>query len=428
MRLRLPIIFSLIGVSSASTFAQTWNLLPTTNDPTPRRNASAVYDPMANQMVVFGGVDSTGNKNDLWALNLSTMSWQMIAPSTSTIPQSRFSHNAMMDSALNRMLVWSGQGSGLYNDVWAFNFSDSTWIQLWANGNVSGAPLTRYGTAAILDHSKRRLVNFAGFTSDSGRYKDTWYFHVDSSKWSNQTYATNPGLRCLHSATFAPENRKMIIYGGQRSGPLDDIWSLDLDAFQWTDLTPTTKPSGRYFASIVYAGNGQVIMYGGQTAAGTSEELWQFSLSDNSWFPLFQGSLKPSARQGHTAIYVPSTNKMIIFGGTSGNLLNDAWELSLSTTGLMRETGIPADFSLEQNFPNPFNPVTRIQYRLPQSGITTLKVFDILGKEVASLVQQEQERGLHEMVFDAAFLPSGIYLYRLTQGYFIASKRMALVK
>ncbi len=426
VKVSLLVILNIIFFAGGA-FAQSWKQLSTTNNPSARRNASAVYDPFQHRMIVFGGVDATGNKNDIWSLSLSTLAWSLLTPSTGNLPDARFSHNAMIDTGFNRMLIWSGQGSGLYNDVWAFNFLDSAWIQLWANGNVSGAPLTRYGTGAIYDVSKNRLVNYAGFTS-SGRFQDTWYFETDSIVWREQTKSITPGLRCLHSVCFAPELRKMVMYGGQRSGPLDDIWALDVDSFDWTDLTPTTKPDARYFSSVVYAGNGKVFMFGGQTASGPSGELWQFSLSDNSWTQISQGSVKPTPRQGHAAIYVPSSNKMVIFSGTDGSLFNDSWEFSLSTTSFREFRNQPIRFSLDQNFPNPFNPTTRIGYNLSEPGLVSLKVFDLLGREVASLLNTVQNIGHYETVFNAALLPAGVYLYRLQQGNFVETRRMILVK
>ncbi|MBI3005499.1 MAG: T9SS type A sorting domain-containing protein [Ignavibacteriales bacterium] len=426
LRVKLLVIFSLFCFVG-STFAQSWTLLPTTNNPSPRRNASAVHDPSQNRMIVFGGVDATGNKNDVWSLNLSTLAWTTITPSTGNVPAPRFSHNAMIDSSSNRMLIWSGQGSALYNDVWSFNFADSSWIELWANGNISGAPLTRYGTGAIYDAARSRLVNYAGFTS-SGRFQDTWYFETDSIVWREQTKTLSPGLRCLHSVCFAPDLRKMIMYGGQRSGPLDDIWALDVDSFEWSDLAPASKPSARYFASVIYSGNGNVIMFGGQTAIGPSGELWLFSLTNNMWQPLNGGTTKPSPRQGHTSVHVPSTNRMIVFGGTDGNLFNETWEFNAATATVEENGGFPFDFFLEQNFPNPFNPSTRIRYNLPNTAFTSLRVFDILGREVAVLVNHEQARGIQDIIFDAASLPVGVYFYKLRQGLYVETKKMLFMK
>jgi len=88
---------------------------------------------------------------------------------------------------------------------------------------------------------------------------------------------------------------------------------------------------------------------------------------------------------------------------------------------------IPTIFSLCQNYPNPFNPATTIQFALPKSGWATLKVFDILGKEVAILVSEELGAGYYSVRWQAS-VPSGIYFYRLQAGEFVETKRMVLLK
>jgi len=86
------------------------------------------------------------------------------------------------------------------------------------------------------------------------------------------------------------------------------------------------------------------------------------------------------------------------------------------------------EFSLSQNYPNPFNPSTVISYRLPVIGFVTLKVYDILGREVATLVNEEKPAGEYEVEFDGSNLPSGVYLYRLTAGEFRDTKKLLLLK
>ncbi|NWG27279.1 MAG: T9SS type A sorting domain-containing protein [Ignavibacteriaceae bacterium] len=88
----------------------------------------------------------------------------------------------------------------------------------------------------------------------------------------------------------------------------------------------------------------------------------------------------------------------------------------------------PKEFKLEQNFPNPFNPTTTIQYQLPQEAKVTLKVYDILGSEVATLVNEEQETGYKEVQFNGSNIASGMYVYRLTAGEYVSVKKMVLVK
>ena len=86
------------------------------------------------------------------------------------------------------------------------------------------------------------------------------------------------------------------------------------------------------------------------------------------------------------------------------------------------------DFSLEQNYPNPFNPSTSIQYRVSSISNVLLKVYDVLGNEVATLVNEEKPAGSYEVKFDASGLSSGIYFYKLQAGNFIESKKMLLLK
>jgi len=100
---------------------------------------------------------------------------------------------------------------------------------------------------------------------------------------------------------------------------------------------------------------------------------------------------------------------------------------------------LPIKFSLAQNYPNPFNPTTKIKYSIPSTGTSSLstsggmklvqlKVYDILGNEVATLVNEEKPAGEYEVEFNASKLPSGIYFYRLKAGNFIQTKKMILIK
>ncbi len=89
---------------------------------------------------------------------------------------------------------------------------------------------------------------------------------------------------------------------------------------------------------------------------------------------------------------------------------------------------IPTKYELAQNFPNPFNPSTKINFAIPKQGMVTLKVFDILGREVAVLVNDVKQPGYYSLDFDASHLASGVYFYKLTSGTFNEVKRMVLVK
>ncbi|MDP2209478.1 MAG: T9SS type A sorting domain-containing protein [Bacteroidota bacterium] len=91
-------------------------------------------------------------------------------------------------------------------------------------------------------------------------------------------------------------------------------------------------------------------------------------------------------------------------------------------------TNIPTEYVLEQNHPNPFNPVTQINYSLPDAGYVTLKIYDVLGREVAVLVNEFKEAGYYEVEFDASSLSSGVYIYKLAAGNYTSVRKMLLAK
>ena len=98
------------------------------------------------------------------------------------------------------------------------------------------------------------------------------------------------------------------------------------------------------------------------------------------------------------------------------------------TTAIEKSNRVPQSYTLSQNYPNPFNPTTTIRYRLPAASKVTLKVYDILGREVATLVNHRVSAGEHSVNFNASHLASGIYIYQLKAGNFIQTKSMTLIK
>jgi hypothetical protein len=109
-------------------------------------------------------------------------------------------------------------------------------------------------------------------------------------------------------------------------------------------------------------------------------------------------------------------------------LLDDV-SLSGTATSVNDKNIIPAKFSLEQNYPNPFNPSTKIQYNLPENSFVSLKVYNTIGKEVVNLVNNVIPAGIHEVLFDASGLNSGVYFYTLKAGAnFVQTKKMILIK
>lgn len=110
----------------------------------------------------------------------------------------------------------------------------------------------------------------------------------------------------------------------------------------------------------------------------------------------------------------------------SALLVDDLAFSGISSAG--DEAGLPASYRLHQNFPNPFNPATTITYDLPSSGHVILKVYNLIGQEVATLVNELQEAGNKSVHFDAARFTSGVYMYRLSVNGNVFTQRMTLLK
>lgn len=106
----------------------------------------------------------------------------------------------------------------------------------------------------------------------------------------------------------------------------------------------------------------------------------------------------------------------------------DALEFLVSLTSVEDDDNSLNNFSLEQNYPNPFNPSTKISWQSPLSGHQTLKVYDVLGNEVATLVDEYREAGSHSVNFDAGGLSSGVYFYKLQSESFVETKKMILLR
>jgi hypothetical protein len=127
--------------------------------------------------------------------------------------------------------------------------------------------------------------------------------------------------------------------------------------------------------------------------------------------------------------------EMLVYNVALSNSARDSIESYLATkygltTGIVEREGgsLPEKYVLEQNYPNPFNPSTTIRFQILNSSQVKLKVFDIVGREVATLVDERLQPGSYETTFNAKGLASGVYLYRIQAGNFVETKRLILLK
>jgi hypothetical protein len=131
--------------------------------------------------------------------------------------------------------------------------------------------------------------------------------------------------------------------------------------------------------------------------------------------------------------FSPSEGTGVIYFGnahTSGfwNIIVDALFDYAAPVSVEDEITLPISYKLYQNYPNPFNPTTTIKYQIPEISFVTIKVYDVLGSEIATLVNEEKVAANYEIEFNATQLPSGVYFYRLQAGSFVETKKMVLLR
>ena len=326
--LSLSILVCLSIASDAQTSDWQWrDLTPSSGiAPEARNNGAAIYDPVGKRFIIVAGAGNNGFLNDTWAFTIATRTWTKLTTTGST-PSPRRGFDAVYDPTGNQMVIYAGQGGGFFSDTWTLNLSTLEWRDV--SPAVASRPKARYGHSAVFDPVTRSLVQFAGFTEESRRFQDTQSFSIANNSWQDWTPSgSKPEVRCLLTGAFDHTRRKMVIYGGQRSGFLDDLWAFDLALRTWENFTISPRPSGRLFASSFVDNAGQFIVFGGSSSQGNLNELQSFNFQTRQWTKLNPAN-PPAKRNGALTAYIEGENKLIVFGGLGDNgYLNDVWELS----------------------------------------------------------------------------------------------------
>jgi subtilisin family serine protease len=210
---------------------------------------------------------------------------------------------------------------------------------------------------------------------------------------------------------------------------LDNINSVQFNPGDTLKYTLTFANYGNFNAkdvSIYFPQTDYFVPVGNTTI--TLDSIWQTRQKNYGEIPLtlvFLGKKQPSDNRGY---YTPS-----ISWNSNGRPFSREYPILVdfsSTPTKITELGnaVPKEYSLFQNYPNPFNPETVISYQLPVSSFLSLKVYDVLGREVKTLVERREDAGVHSVRFDARDLSSGVYFYRLQAENYTATKKLLLLK
>jgi len=332
-------------LSLADTSAWT-TLSPAGPTPPARFHHTALYDPVRNRMIVFGGEGDT-IFGDVWALSLdATPTWTEITPDSAG-PGPRLSARAIYDAAHDRMIVFGGaadrEGDSLFDDTWALSLSGTP---EWTELEVVGArPSTRYRHSAIYDPTVGRMLVFGG--SDPSGQNDVWALPLDDlpgRAWEELVdLGDPPAERVNQGASYDPVLDRMLVFGGQSRGTF--VLRNDLKALRfggnrhWSSVLPTGAPSERASHSQIYDPiRRRLLIFGGYSdSTRFLNDLWELSLvGQPAWTQLHPAGGPPLGRWWHQAIYDPVRDRMIVLGGyndqVTPNALSDVWALSLSGT------------------------------------------------------------------------------------------------
>ena len=231
--------------------------------------------------------------------------------------------------------------------------------------------------------------------SDLGHYIGDAHMPLHITRNYNGQYTNQYGVHSRYESNLIGNFQSQIVYEGDSLQYIDNlsdfIFNMLYENYQYVD-------------SVLYADSVAYAFAGYNYNTNYYNKFWE--LASNFTIHLFR-----NASYGLTCV------------------IYTAWINSGVTNVISDEgSGLPSGYFLAQNYPNPFNPSTNIQYRVSGNSQVILKVYDILGNEVRTLVNEYRSAGIYEVEFDASLLPSGIYFYSLKAGNFLETKKMILVK
>jgi hypothetical protein len=265
-----------------------------------------------------------------------------------------------------------------------------------------------------------QFVNIGHNTIDQvyiGFFADFDIGPVNIASYGAHNYACYiPEVRCGYANNAQDRGSTpagAVLLGASR--PLD---SLQL-VWQWTGFNnPGTNDSAIYSLMDGEAEPGSLIQPCQSPSAPTDSRIW----SSIGPFPTMKpgDTLKLSiALVSGVSVTDMTTNAQLAL-----DLYNNKYFVGVRDD----KSPLPSEYRLDQNYPNPFNPSTTIRYDVPKSVWVTLKIYDILGREVATLVNGMESPGYKQVTFNANSLPTGVYTYTLTAGSFVQTKKMMLMK
>ncbi len=331
--------------------------------------------------------------------------------------------------------------------VWIFTRSGGVWTQ-------QGQKLVGTGAVGPADQGYSVALSSDGNTAIVGGPQDNsgigavWIFTRSGGVWTQQglkLVGTNSvGVHVYQgtSVSISSDGNTAINGGYEDNTGVGAVWIFTRSGTMWTQQGPKLIGTGavgiaRQGWSAAISPDGNNIIEGGYEDNTTAGAVWIFTRSGSVWSQLGPkligaGAVGDAIQGSSVAI---SSGGTVIEGGPSDNgSIGAVWVFFNPSIGITPISGeVPKNFSLSQNYPNPFNPTTKIKFDIPSAGnsrdrAVQLIIYDVLGREVSTLVNQQLQPGTYEVNFDASNLTSGVYFYKLIASDFTDVKKMILIK
>jgi hypothetical protein len=402
-------------------------LFPAGQTPTGRLAGAAVYDPMRQRFVGFGGTINA--PVDTWVLNLrGEPAWQPL-PIDGNRPNGGWGMTSVYDAKGDRMLIFGGSIDDSYygsnNDVWELSLRG---LPQWTKLAPSGVrPKARRSGAAIFDALRNRMVIYGGFDAVPGSDQfvgDTWAldFNVDPPAWTElQPAGTIPSGRDAVSAAYDPLSDRMIVYGGwSGTNFLQDTeflgWS-GISAEAQMSATTSTTPSTAH------------IEWNVQNATGPNAAVYRRN-GGGVWSALAEAEVDATGHMAYDDATVSAGNQydyMMVVGSQRGETFGGAATVTVPiATGVNEEPR--AEFALRRVVPNPATDHMTVMFALSSSQPARLELLDALGRRRLGREVGTLGAGDHRIELSTAGeIPAGLYFLRLTQAGHTATTRLAIM-
>ena len=275
----------------------------------------------------------------------------------------------------------------------------------------------------------------------SSHYRMYFTSNHDENSWYGTVFELFGDAAEVFAVLTSTFRSMPLIYSGQEAGLDHRLLFFDKDEITWQP-----HPFAEIYKSLLHLKKENKALWNGneggqlqRVLTTNNPAIFAFVREKENYkvFGIFNltDSVRTFTLQGN--LYTGNyrnvfTNDSILFNENAEVTL-PAWgyrvyEIGSGITGIEDETSLPEEFILYQNYPNPFNPGTSIRYAVGSRKFVSLKVYDILGNEVAALVNEEKPEGDYEVTFNASALASGVYFYNLIAANYTASKKMMLLK